>query len=151
AGIVEGELQDVLLGDLRREEGEHFLLLGDVVPGVRIEGGDRRGRADQADDVLAALRADLELLHRARRGREPAVVDDGGAAREGERCQGAKERERDGATHGPVLMVLRRGIATAPTTPRGKCLFRRSNPLAEFASAVYARTAGEARAEQLFE
>jgi len=30
-------------------------------------------------------------------------------------------------------------------------LFRRSNPLAEFASAIYARTAGEARAEQLFE
>jgi cytochrome b pre-mRNA-processing protein 3 len=30
-------------------------------------------------------------------------------------------------------------------------LFRRSNPLAEFASAIYARTAGEARDEQLFE
>jgi cytochrome b pre-mRNA-processing protein 3 len=30
-------------------------------------------------------------------------------------------------------------------------LFRRSNPLAEFASAIYARSAGEARAEQLFE
>jgi len=30
-------------------------------------------------------------------------------------------------------------------------LFRRSNPLAEFASAIYARTAGEARAEPLFE
>jgi cytochrome b pre-mRNA-processing protein 3 len=30
-------------------------------------------------------------------------------------------------------------------------LFRRSNPLAELASAIYARTAGEARAVQLFE
>jgi hypothetical protein len=29
-------------------------------------------------------------------------------------------------------------------------LFRRKNPLAEFASAVYARTAGQARAPELF-
>jgi cytochrome b pre-mRNA-processing protein 3 len=32
-----------------------------------------------------------------------------------------------------------------------KSLFRRKNPLAEFASAIYARTAGEARAPELFE
>ena len=35
--------------------------------------------------------------------------------------------------------------------PGEKCLFRRKNPLAEFASAVYARTADQARAPELFE
>src|SRR5260370_32507172 len=46
-------------------------------------------------------------------------------------------------------MSWRRG-AVNPRAAREKCLFRRRNPPAEFASAVYARTTGQARAPELF-
>src|SRR6185312_2649411 len=84
------------------EESPGFLLLADVIPGVRIEGGDRRRRADQADHVLAALGADLELLDGARRRGEAALVDDRLAGGE-KGHEGANEEERGGATHGRFL------------------------------------------------
>ena len=48
-------------------------------------------------------------------------------------------------------MSWRRGVVNRRARPGEKCLFRRKNPLAEFASAVYARTADQARAPELFE
>src|SRR3546814_10919264 len=57
AGLVEGDDQHLAVHHLRLHEGDFLGLLTDVVPLAVLEGGYRRGRSQEIDDVLPALHA----------------------------------------------------------------------------------------------
>ena len=114
--------------DLRKATG--LLLLADVVPDVRIEGGDGRRRADPADHVLAALGADLDLLDRSRWWRKAALVDDRFSGRERKDARAANKDKRDGATHGRVLRSVERGCNNMSS--RGPGVNRARRPRGEY-------------------
>src|SRR3546814_17585392 len=58
AGFVEGDDQHLALQHLRLHEGDFLGLLADVVPLAVLEGGHRRGRPQEIDAVLPALRSE---------------------------------------------------------------------------------------------
>jgi hypothetical protein len=113
ARFVERDLDHLLGTDLGLGVGPIFLCLADVVPDVRIEGRDGRRRSDQADHVLAALRADFEFFDRTGSRGEATLVHGVLAAAEdkGGKREGAGEGERGGATHGLLLGFTGRGTA----------------------------------------
>src|SRR5579872_2279315 len=98
AVLVEIDRDHLLVKKLGLEEGDVAGALADIIPGIIVEGGDARGRPQEARHRRLIGLPRLDLIERRRVRLIAALIDGLHTARE-HRHQGAGEKERAGIRH----------------------------------------------------